>query len=95
MEMACLLKMQHKNVISLREIIDDPSSEKVYLVMDFCEGGTLHSKLQATDNGLPEHQVKSYFRSLISALHYCHEVQNIAHRDIKPENLMLSDSHDI
>ena len=42
MEMACLLKMQHKNVISLREIIDDPSSEKVYLVMDFCEGGTLH-----------------------------------------------------
>ena len=25
----------------------------------------------------------------MSALHYCHEVKNIAHRDVKPENLML------
>ena len=72
--MACLLKMRHKNIIALREIIDDPRSEKVYLVMDFCEGGTLHAKLEASENGLPETLVKSYFRSLISALHYCHEV---------------------
>lgn len=27
---------------------------------------------------------------MISAVHYCHEVTNIAHRDIKPENMMLS-----
>ena len=45
MEMACLLKLQHKNIIALKEVIDDPSSEKVYLVMDFCQGGTLHDKL--------------------------------------------------
>ena len=74
MEMACLLKMQHKNIIALKEIIDDPRSKKVYLVMDFCESGTLHNKLDATTNGMPEPLVKSYFRNLISALHYCHEV---------------------
>ena len=94
MEMACLLKLSHKNIIGLKEIIDDPRSEKVYLVMDFCQNGTLHDKLEETESGLPEPQVKTYFRSLISAIHYCHEVQNIAHRDIKPENLMLSDAKD-
>lgn len=27
---------------------------------------------------------------MISAIHYCHEVWNVAHRDIKPENIMLT-----
>ena len=58
--------------------------------MDFCKGGTLLEKLDETQEGLPEAEVKDYFRSLISAIHYCHEVQNIAHRDIKPENIMLT-----
>ena len=35
-EMACLTKMNHMNIIKLQEIIDDPSSKKVYLVMDYC-----------------------------------------------------------
>ena len=40
-EMDCLLKMNHMNIIKLHEIIDDPKSKKVYLVMDYCKGGTL------------------------------------------------------
>lgn len=36
--------------------------------------------------------MKKYFRSLLSAVHYCHEVQNISHRDIKPENIMLDNN---
>ena len=87
--MSCLLKLKHKNVIALKEVIDDPKSEKVYLIMDYCQGGTLHAQLEKTEAGLPETQVKGYFRSLISALHYCHEVKSIAHRDVKPENIML------
>lgn len=39
--MGCLLQMNHLNIIKLHEIIDDPKSKKVYLVMDYCEGGTL------------------------------------------------------
>jgi len=52
--MASLLKMNHKNIIQLREIIDDPKSRKVYLVMDYCSKGTLLDRLEATENGLPE-----------------------------------------
>ena len=47
--MSCLLKLKHKNVIALKEVIDDPKSEKVYLIMDYCQGGTLHAQLEKTE----------------------------------------------
>ena len=45
--------------------------------------------LDEYDSGLPLEKVRIYFKGLLSAMHYCHEVKNIAHRDIKPENIML------
>ena len=87
--------MSHRNIIQLREIIDDPKSRKVYLIMDFYSKGTLLDSLNATENGLPEGLVKNYFRSILSAIHYCHEVQNLAHRDIKPANIMIDSSLDV
>lgn len=89
--MEVLTKLAHKNVIALKEIIDDAKSKKVYLVMVLCEGGTLEEKLEATENGLDEALVKDWFRSLLSAIHYCLKVHQISHRDIKPENIMLDE----
>ena len=34
-EMNCLTKVDHINVIKLHEIIDDPNTDKVYLIMDY------------------------------------------------------------
>lgn len=33
--------------------------------------------------------MRQIFRQLIAALHYFHEVKEVAHRGIKPANLML------
>jgi serine/threonine protein kinase len=91
-----LKKLCHINVVKLHEIIDDPEHSKIYLVMDYLAGGTIADKLQKeTGKGLPMHTVKKYFRQLVSAVHYCHEVLNIAHRDIKPENLLLDANDDL
>ena len=89
-EMEVLKGLVHTNIVKLHEIIDDPLKNKLYLVMDYLPGGTLAEKLRESEGGLPELEVRSYFRDLISALHYCHEVKMLAHRDIKPENMMLS-----
>jgi len=43
------------------------------------------------DGTIPEHIARSYFRDLISALHYLHK-NNIVHRDIKPENMLIESS---
>ena len=89
-EMEILKSLVHANVVKLHEIIDDPMKNKIYLVMDYFSGGTLQDKIENEDNGLPENDVRNYFRDLISAIHYCHEVKKLAHRDIKPENMMLN-----
>lgn len=33
--------MSHKNIIKLKEVIDDPASRKLYLITEYCKGGTL------------------------------------------------------
>ena len=63
--------------------------------MRLCQGGTLAQKLEETQGGLDEAQVKHYFRSLLSAVHYCLNVKQISHRDIKPENIMLDGNNDV
>ena len=46
------------NIIKLNEIIDDPADRNVYLVMNLCQGGTLLEKLDKSESGLDEAQVK-------------------------------------
>ena len=58
--------------------------------MDYLPGGTLAEKLRNSEAGLPEELVRNYFKDLMSAIHYCHEVKKLAHWDIKPENMMLN-----
>ena len=63
---------------------------KVYLVMDFLNGGQLlyHMRKQAM---LSEQAVKIYAAEIVLALEYLHSL-DIVHRDIKPENVLLSDT---
>ena len=89
-ELDILKTVSHKHIVKLHEIIDDPASKKFYIVMDYLSGGTLQDKIAKQDSGLSDEDARVYFAQLISALHYCHEVKNIAHRDVKPENLMLN-----
>ena len=90
-ELEILKKVVHTHIIKLHEIIDDPQSKKLYIVMDYLPGGTLLQKLMETEAGFSDEEARIYFSQLISALHYCHEVKNFAHRDVKPENIMLDE----
>ena len=84
--------LDHKNIVKLHEIIDDPLKNKIYMVMDYLPGGTLSDKLNLRGSGLPQDEVRKYFKDLVSALYYCHEVKCLSHRDVKPENMMLSEN---
>ena len=59
--------------------------------MDYLPGGTLSDKLEEARCGLPPTDVRKYFKDLVSALYYCHEIKSLSHRDVKPENMMLSE----
>jgi serine/threonine protein kinase len=89
-EIAILKKINHPNVVKLYEIIDDEKSDKLFLVMEYVNGGTLLTKIKS--GFLNPRSCWAYFRGLVLGLEYCHEKAGVVHRDIKPENIMI-DSH--
>eukprot|EP01060_Flectonema_neradi_P007181 TRINITY_DN14995_c2_g1_i1.p1 TRINITY_DN14995_c2_g1~~TRINITY_DN14995_c2_g1_i1.p1 ORF type:complete len:916 (+),score=173.29 TRINITY_DN14995_c2_g1_i1:62-2809(+) len=90
-EIAILKKLRHKNVVSLYEVIDDEESDKMYMVLEYAEGGCV---MRLSDDGRVKgephavEKAKKLFRDLLSALKYSHR-NGVFHRDIKPENLLL------
>jgi len=90
-EIAIMKKMNHPNIVQLFEIIDDPGYNKVFIVMEYISGGSLHN-LVKDGTPIPLEKCWKYFRDLICGLEYCHNVANIIHRDIKPENLLIDEN---
>jgi serine/threonine protein kinase len=86
-EIALLKKCAHENVVQLKEVIDDPSSKKIFMVLEFMEGGEVQWK---DDRGFPTltvDEARRTLRDVVLGLEYLH-YQGIIHRDIKPANLL-------
>ncbi|CUG86721.1 protein kinase, putative [Bodo saltans] len=90
-EIEIMKKLKHKNVVQLYEVIDDPSSQKMYLVMQYIAQGPI-CKLERdmTCPCFPEDRVASVVRQMITGLRYLHR-HGVVHRDIKPENILLGE----
>ncbi|KAF9543530.1 hypothetical protein EC957_000808 [Mortierella hygrophila] len=88
-EIAIMKKCIHPNVVRLIEVIDDPNARKIYLVLEYMEGGEVRWKDTEEKPILPLDDARSIFRDIVLGLEYLH-MQGIIHRDIKPANLLLS-----
>lgn len=63
------------------------TQEKLYLVLDYMNGGELFYHLQK-ETAFSEERAKFYTCELILALQHLHKY-NIVYRDLKPENILL------
>ncbi|KAF9397416.1 hypothetical protein BGX21_008889 [Mortierella sp. AD011] len=88
-EIAIMKKCIHPNVVRLIEVIDDPNARKIYLVLEYMEGGEVRWKDTEDKPILSLQDARSIFRDIVLGLEYLH-MQGIIHRDIKPANLLLS-----
>ncbi|XP_047205255.1 serine/threonine-protein kinase Sgk3 isoform X2 [Girardinichthys multiradiatus] len=63
------------------------TTDKLYFVLDFVNGGELFFHLQR-ERTFPEPRAKFYIAEMASALGHLHSL-NIVYRDLKPENILL------
>ncbi|KAL0489772.1 glucocorticoid-regulated kinase [Acrasis kona] len=63
------------------------TQEKLYMVMDFINGGELFFHLK-NEKRFEEKRVKFYAAELLLALQHLHD-QNVVFRDLKPENILM------
>ena len=87
MEVAIMKKLRHDNCVTLHEVIDDPTVNKLYLIMEYMSRGDL---MQIMDgNPMDDNDVWDILRQLLRGLKYLHD-NDIVHGDLKPQNLLVS-----
>lgn len=84
-EMTVLEMLNHPNVVQYFGV--EVHRDKVYIFMEFCEGGSL-SGLLAHGRIEDEMVVQVYTLQMLEGLAYLHQ-SGVVHRDIKPENILL------
>lgn len=104
-EIAVMKKLAHPNICKLKEVIDDPNDNKLYLIMDLVKKGAIGStgyyshehlldKKYAETKTLPLYKLRKYIKDCLKGLDYLHNYADVIHRDIKPDNLLV-DKDDI
>ncbi|KAK6199397.1 uncharacterized protein RJT21DRAFT_121731 [Scheffersomyces amazonensis] len=84
-EMTVLEMLNHPNVVQYFGV--EVHRDKVYIFMEFCEGGSL-SGLLAHGRIEDEVVIQVYTLQMLEGLAYLHQ-SGVVHRDIKPENILL------
>ena len=82
---------QHPNIIHF--IDSNETEDKIYIFMEFCEGGTLYNFLKDRNFILNEDLAVNIVHKICMAVYYFHSF-GITHRDLKPENILMTSNDD-
>lgn len=65
-------KLDHPNLVSLIEVLDDPDEDSLYMVLEMCKKGVV-MKVGLEDHADPygDDACRYYFRDLILGIEYC------------------------
>ncbi|MCL7051320.1 hypothetical protein MKW94_005917 [Papaver nudicaule] len=89
-EVLIMKMLDHPNIVSLIEVMDDPNTDHFYMVLEYVEGKWAPEGSGAS-GGLEETTVRKYLRDIVAGLIYLH-AHNVVHGDIKPDNLLVTGS---
>jgi serine/threonine protein kinase len=93
-ELKSVGKLKHPNVMQLIETRckqKDSFWAEVYMIFEYCEGGTLSDQLSQPSNNKRDFK---WMKQLAGAVTYIHALA-LVHRDLKPDNILLSADDDI
>ena len=85
-ELGFMVTLEHPNLVGCRGL--EYSQTGRFLVMDYCQGGTLRELMESKGKLDPVLSLK-LIGDILSGLEYARD-RNIIHRDLKPENILLN-----
>lgn len=86
-EIRILETMNHPHVI--RYFGNFKHRRALYIMMEYCDGGTLQDFICRQPDLISEQLIKEIFAQLVTAIYYLHS-RNIVHRDLKPANIFFN-----
>ncbi|XP_067008847.1 cyclin-dependent kinase 11B isoform X2 [Anabrus simplex] len=91
-EINTLLKSQHPNIVTVREIVVGSNMDQIFIVMDFVEQdlNALMRSMKKRNQMFLQSEVKCLMQQLLLAVAHLHD-NWILHRDLKTSNLLLDD----
>lgn len=85
-EARMLAAFSQRSIVRVIDVFEENST--AYYVMEYLEGGSLHSLVNRKGR-LEEKEALVYIQEVAEALDYIHK-RNTLHLDVKPENIMLN-----
>jgi len=71
-EIAIMKKLNHPNLVSLIEVLDDPEEDSLYMVLEMCKKGVvMQVGLNDPADPYPPETCRCWFRDLILGIEYC------------------------
>lgn len=86
-EIEIVSKFENPNIVSYYH--NFWQDEQLFLVMEYCSGGSLRKKIEAKNYSKSD--VFNWITTLTECLNLVHK-KNIIHHDIKPDNILFSES---
>jgi len=91
-EKNCMVGCNHPFILRLYQTFKD--SQKLYMLLEFIQGGELFSVLHPAHpvngmDGVSNEAAQFYAAGVLLAIAYLHNERNIAYRDMKPENCLI------
>ncbi|KAL7132678.1 hypothetical protein ABFS83_12G090600 [Erythranthe nasuta] len=91
-EIEMLQQCSHPNVV--RYLGSYQGEEYLWIVMEYCGGGSVADLMNVTDEALEEHQIAYICREALKGLSYLHSIFKV-HRDIKGGNVLLTEQGEV
>lgn len=71
-EIAVMKKLNHPNLVSLIEVLDDPDEDSLYMVLELCKKGVvMRVGLDERADPYEDEKCRCWFRDMILGIEYC------------------------